>query len=1433
MCANFRRATRIEEVYLILRRVALCGLIALAAGLLPASWLQPPVTPAIDKAEAMRRLRAMPLAFEENRGQTATAAAFVARGQGYAMWATAEGPILRLGNRDAAATFRLRAVGGAKRSAVAEAPLGGRANYFKGNDPSRWITNVPRYGALRYAGVYDGIDLVLHGTQQSLEYDFEVRPHADPSRIAVMFDGAEDIRVEDDGDLTIAASGSELRFHKPVAFQHGANGREPIEARYELAENGEVRFALGEYDRTRALVIDPVIEYSTYLSGTLRWNGAATAAPSSDDAYGLTVDAAGNAYLTGFTNAIDFPMAGAGFDTTCSGCFSSGGDAFVAKIDPSQSGAASLVFTTYLGALGPGSSGGNAVAVDASGAVHVTGWTNGYDQVSTPANEAFPVTPSALQPNDGGDLAVLDGFFVKLDPNGSTLLYSTYLGSNNVDEGYGVRVDAAGFTYVAGRTAGGNFAPIKNGFQTAHASPGLSDAFVVKIDTLATGPASLVYGSFYGGTGNDHVESLAIDAQGRAYIAGDSNSVGNTLPMKNGFLPVTTPGQHAFVAVLDPSLSGAPSLYYSTYIGTSGTQGATFREGGIAVDANGIVFMTGSHFSGTFATTPGAYRSTVQGSEAFIVKIDPSQVGAPSLVAATLLGGSFNEVPNALTLDGGGNPIVAGWTQSSDFPVTECGLPKKNSTDAFVTALNKNLTGLLYSSILGGFGNDFGNEVAVGPTAIYLAGGSDSLDYPTTPNAFDPTHNGSINGSGAREAFLTVIGNPYDRCPTPPSAIGSNEATPEDTPKPIVLKATDVGGHSTPPDELTWTITQAPTKGSLDVSNGAMTHGAGSAYSVNVVYTPNPNAFGADSFKFQVNDGTLNSNIATVNITITAINDAPTANAQGVQTSEGTPTAPIILTAVDPENNVPLTFAIAQLPANGELAGAGNSYVYTPNAGFSGVDEFSFTAKDSLNAVSAPAIVSITVVPGNEAPDAVNDAVTTAEDTPVTVAVLANDIDADGDALTLKEASCNSGSSWTINADGTLEVSPAPNYHGSILCAYGIEDTQGATAFANIDVTVTPVNDAPVIVNDVATTPEDTPVTVDVLANDTDVDGDTLGIFSWNCGPHLATLTPDHQIHTEPAANFHGVIACQYQAMDHNGAFVFGSLTITVTPVNDKPVAHNDDASTPEDQPVTIPVLMNDTDVDGDVLALKEAACNAGSSWTINADGTLKVTPAANYHGPILCAYGIEDTQGATAFANVNVAVTPVNDKPVAADDSATAMEDTPVTVAVLANDTDVDGNALGVVWWACGPYAVSLTDNHELHVQPPANFHGDISCLYQTTDHQGGFDEGLLTVTVTPVNDAPSVNDPGDQETEPGEFVTLPITGSDVDGDALTFQAIGLPPGITMSPAGMISGSAATQGSYQVTVTADDGNGGTASVTFGWTVTKDKKPKKEKPRKK
>ncbi|MET0622748.1 MAG: SBBP repeat-containing protein, partial [Pyrinomonadaceae bacterium] len=507
------------------RRAALLLLLSLAAlaaaaQLLPATGLasNPPGKSgkaAPDEAARVRMLETygrLPLRFEANRGQSAREAGFLARGSGYTLFLTKTGAVLRLRKAasDDAATARDEKIAvspsrrleaaragleeanaapagpaeyvtlrlsleGANRSPAAEGlePLPGDSNYFVGRDARAWRTNVPAFARVRYAEVYKGVDLVYYGAQGRLEYDFRLAPGADPRRIRLRFDGARSARVEEGGDLVLSTDGGEVRQHKPVAYQLVGGERREVAAGYSRTKDGRFGFALGEYDRSLPLVIDPVIVYSTYLGGS-----------GADQGLGVAVDSAGSAYVTGSTASANFPVAG-GAQASHGGS----DDAFVLKLNASGS---AIVYATYIG--GAREDFGQAIAVGADGSAYVAGRTFSAN---------FPVTAGALQTANAGNY---DAFAAKLSPDGSALVYATYLGGADFDAASALATDAAGNAYLAGRTSSQGLAGSQGGARVgdpiqrstdgaANWSPSASGvtAFSVADIAVAPGDGSVVY----------------------------------------------------------------------------------------------------------------------------------------------------------------------------------------------------------------------------------------------------------------------------------------------------------------------------------------------------------------------------------------------------------------------------------------------------------------------------------------------------------------------------------------------------------------------------------------------------------------------------------------------------------------------------------------------------------------------------------------------------------------------------------------------------------------------------------------------------------------------------------------------------------------------------------------------------------------------------
>jgi uncharacterized protein (TIGR03437 family) len=650
----------------------------------------------------------IPLSFEPNRGQAPDQVQYLARGSFYTLYLARGEMVLAAHDQS---PLRTR-ISGANLSAsiTGEVPQASTSNYFVGNDPRRWHTAVPNYGRVRYVGVYPGIDLVYYGKDGHLEYDWIVAAGADPARIRMVFDGADQLRIDRDGDLVIRAGKSEYRHRKPIIYQEIAGERVRVAGTWAL-HGKEGRFEIGSYDHRKELVIDPPLIYSTYHGGS-----------GLDYAYAIAVDSIGNTYVTGGTGSTNFPTTG-----PLQSGLRGAEDVFVTKINPS--GTAKL-YSTYLGGGGPDE--GKGIAVDVQGNAYVTGSAGSID---------FP-TKSAIQPTQGGSG---DAFLAKLNPTGSGLVYSTYLGGKAIDSGSAIALDAAGNAYIVGTTFSANF-PTKNPFQSAKGAQ--QDAFVAKINAAGS---AWVYATYLGGNNVDEGNAIAVDAAGSAYVTGYTAST--DFPLASPLRSSNVGGVDAFITKINPAGS---ALVYSTYLGGTGTDYGT----AIAVDSSGSAYVTGVTASDDFPlanpidNTLGSHAVD----DAFVAKFNPA---GSALVYSTYLGGGSEDEPYALAIDPAGNVYITGRTNSSDFPLTNAIQTTRFAFDMFVTEINAAGSARLFSTFIGGTGSESGRGIAVDRLGnIHVAGEGTSTDFPVV-KALQGTNGG---GTGSQDGLVLLLGS------TPPSS---------------------------------------------------------------------------------------------------------------------------------------------------------------------------------------------------------------------------------------------------------------------------------------------------------------------------------------------------------------------------------------------------------------------------------------------------------------------------------------------------------------------------------------------------------------------------------------------------------------------------------------------------------------------------------------
>ena len=776
-------------------------------------------------AHASMQYGKLPLSFEPNLGQSSPEAKYLAHGDGYSLFLTSNEAVLVLGSSSKSKTssaaradvLRMQLVGAnssATFSAIDQLP--GKANYFRGRNPSAWHTNVPTYRKVAEEGIYPGVDLVYYGTQRQLEYDFIVAPGADIAPIRLSIQGGKNLQIDNQGELVVSFQGGDVVLHKPVVYQQVGNEKQMVAANYGLDANHDVRFEIGNYDRSRALVIDPILAYSTYLGGS-----------NIDGAYAIAVAPDDTAFVTGGTFSTDFP-------TTHQLQPNHGGpddfyrDAFVTKFSADGS---TILYSTYLG--GKNEDDGYGIAVDDAGDAYVTGKTQSPD---------FPITIDAVNTLCGGDgkcgasfnsgnLLVFNGFLSKLNPAGTVLLYSTFIGNYENVIGFAVAVDQNQIAYVTGSTTDVLVAtvtimppaptpqpfPVTTTLPVAGTCPpvpvpfggGPTDAFVM---TISSTGSSILYSTFLGGDGEDAGYGIAADKNGDAYVTGLTYSPASTTPPGvicssgvsaggSGYLigdtgRITTGNGLATYTVL--SVSSASPTSPGPVTGFSVTGGSGYALGpsqptatlsgtgtGFTIDVTGVTVSITSP-----PVTPGAFQATYAGAgDAFFTELN-TNVSSPFVpVYFTYFGGAGLDQGNGIAVDSrpascttlpssgtACNVYIAGGTGSGELgssPIQsdckgESDTPPQCEGDAFVAEFNPNLSGnpsRVFFTYLGGSLADSASGVALDQSGnIYVAGSTVSPDFPVCVNGTSPGCSTTAGpafqatyGGGNDDAFVAEI----------------------------------------------------------------------------------------------------------------------------------------------------------------------------------------------------------------------------------------------------------------------------------------------------------------------------------------------------------------------------------------------------------------------------------------------------------------------------------------------------------------------------------------------------------------------------------------------------------------------------------------------------------------------------------------------------
>jgi hypothetical protein len=715
------------------------------------------------------------LTFEQNVGQVDARARYLARTERATFFFT-DNEVIVAGQKD---VVRLRFDGSRPSPRIVAADESpGKTNYLIGRDRAKWKTGIASHRTLRYEEMYPGIDLVLYGNDHELEYDLVVSPGADPSVVRMTFDGARALTVTEQGDLVGRAANGEIRLRKPVVYQK-AEGQAPerIEGRYRIDGDRSVSFDLGDYDRAEPLVIDPVVIYSTYLGGN---ESDATAGSSGGGARRMiAVDSTGAAYVAGTTNSLNFPTTAGSWQPA-----SPIATGFITKIAPDGE---SLVYSTFIGGTtssegcGPahfcaGVAGG--IAVDAAGSAYVVGNITSSD---------FPASVSPFAPWVDRNM-----FLLKLDPTGSSLVYSVLVGT--ASEGpTDIAVDSAGNAYVTGVTNGGlsmtNVVPPDALQPVCNCLSGLglaTDVFVVKFNSTAT---AVVYGTYLGGGFREAGSGIAVNTAGEAYVTGRTGS--DDFPIFNAAQPNRAGGLYDdFVVKLNASGS---AFVFSTFLGGSDTETGNALGSGIAVDPAGNAYVTGYTNSGDFPRTPGAFQvdpGPGPSIRAYASKYSP--VG--QMLYSTFLAGNGGSFGSSVAVDALGRAYLAGSTGSTNFPVpvdaTQPALAG-GGNDVYVIVLDPAGATAEFSTYLGGeSGFEYATGIALGPGgSLYIAGMTEGLgSFPTTPDAVQPNH------GGGTEVFVTRI-----------------DLQPPDTTPPVISEISVTPNVLWPPNHTMQLVTVTPT----------------------------------------------------------------------------------------------------------------------------------------------------------------------------------------------------------------------------------------------------------------------------------------------------------------------------------------------------------------------------------------------------------------------------------------------------------------------------------------------------------------------------------------------------------------------------------------------------------------------------------------------
>jgi Beta-propeller repeat len=690
-----------------------------------------------DAAAARATLSRLPMRFEENRGQWNPEVLYAARAGGPSghggLFLASAGPVL-VGSAGKGAPARrvdVRLLHGNLTPKIEPLDrLSTQTNYFIGGR-TNWRTGISQYSRVAYRSVYPGIDVVYYGTPDQLEYDFLLSPGADPAAIRLRFQGADDVKVNSAGDLVIEVGGAQFVQKRPLLYQQDPRTSQlnPVEGHYRLLADGVIALDVSRYDRSRPLVIDPVVTYASFLGGS-----------ATDQINQVITDAKGLIYVVGYTDSTNLQPTYNGV----TGASAGDNDAFIAIFNPAAYGGPSLTYLTYLG--GSNNDAATGIAVDGGGNLYVTGTTSSTN-FPTAGNAvqtalALGTTETAFNPN----------VFVSVISQNNGLVYSTYYGGTGGDYPYGIGLDAQGNIYVGGTTSSTDFPVTPNAFAAVLWGP--SDVFVLELNINAT---SALYATYIGGEDADDGRGFAVTPTGQVYFA--ASTLSTEFPMAGYSYQNYLSGiENIVIGELDLTKSGNQSLVYSTYFG--GTTIDEVRQ--LILDPSGNPLLTGWTLSSDFPVSTNAMMSQYGGAgNAFVARVNLTAPPSGFVLYSTYIGGSGGDVGYGVATDQAGNLYCAGYTLSADFPVTSNAAQSQwgDGIEAFLVKFNPAVAGsgaLEYGTYFGSDGFHVATGVAVSPNGAMLIGGYTTDHLTGLGNGISAAYQGGFAG-GYSDAFVIAV----------------------------------------------------------------------------------------------------------------------------------------------------------------------------------------------------------------------------------------------------------------------------------------------------------------------------------------------------------------------------------------------------------------------------------------------------------------------------------------------------------------------------------------------------------------------------------------------------------------------------------------------------------------------------------------------------